>query len=126
MNNLIFSLNATMPVFLVMVVGYFLYKFGFTNDEFLKTANRFVFKITLPCLLLMDMMQCDIKKIFDGKYVLSLDLAKVLFPNISNTLLKEILNKGTYNVYVKNKKIILCLNYHYMYYSYLGIIKIVV
>ncbi len=70
MNNLIFSLNATMPVFLVMVVGYFLYKFGFTNDEFLKTANRFVFKITLPCLLLMDMMQCDIKKIFDGKYVL--------------------------------------------------------
>ena len=61
-----------MPVFLVMVVGYFLYKFGFTNDEFLKTANRFVFKITLPCLLLMDMMQCDIKKIFDGKYVLYL------------------------------------------------------
>ncbi|MBQ9449521.1 MAG: hypothetical protein IJU60_06590 [Acholeplasmatales bacterium] len=42
----------------------------------------------------------------DGKYVLSLDLAKVLFPNISNTLLKEILNKGTYNVYVKNKKLV--------------------
>ena len=42
----------------------------------------------------------------DGKYVLSFDLAKILFPNISNTLLQEVLKKASYTVYVKNKKLV--------------------
>ena len=70
MDNLIYSLNATMPVFLVMVVGYILRQMGMFTEEFLKVANKFNFNITLPALLLINMLECDIRSSFDGKYVL--------------------------------------------------------
>lgn len=70
MDNLIYSLNATMPVFLVMVAGYILRRMGMFTEEFLKVANKFNFNITLPALLLINMLDCDIRSCFDGKYVL--------------------------------------------------------
>ena len=53
MSNLIYSLNATMPVFLVIVVGYFLRRTGMLNEEYIKVSNKFNFNVTLPCLLLL-------------------------------------------------------------------------
>ena len=41
MDSLIYSLNATLPVFLVIVVGYVLKQIGILNDGFVKTANKF-------------------------------------------------------------------------------------
>lgn len=70
MSNLIYSLNATLPIFLVMAAGYILKQAGMLNDEFVKTANKFNFNVTLPALLLLNMMDCDIWNTFDGKYVL--------------------------------------------------------
>lgn len=70
MDNLIYSLNATMPVFLVMVAGYILRRTGMLNEEFIKVGNKFNFNVTLPCMLLLNMMDCDIRHTFDGKYVL--------------------------------------------------------
>lgn len=70
MDNLIYSLNATMPVFLVIVAGYILKRLGMFGEEFIKTGNKFNFNITLPCMLLLNMMECDIRHTFDGKYVL--------------------------------------------------------
>ena len=70
MDNLLYSLNAVIPVFLLIVVGYVLKRTGMLNDEFAKTANGFVYKITLPAMLLNNMMTCDIRHTFDGAYVL--------------------------------------------------------
>lgn len=70
MSNLIYSLNATMPIFLVMVVGYFLRRIKMLDESFIKTANKLNFNVLLPSLLLKNMMECDIKNTFDGKYVL--------------------------------------------------------
>ncbi|MCI8670279.1 MAG: AEC family transporter [Lachnospiraceae bacterium] len=70
MENLLYSLNAVIPVFLIIVVGYVLKRTGMLNDEFAKTANSFVYKITLPAMLLNNMMACDIRHTFDGAYVL--------------------------------------------------------
>lgn len=56
MSNLIYSLNATVPVFLVIVVGYVLKKIGWITPEFIKVANKINFKVTLPCLLIQDLM----------------------------------------------------------------------
>ncbi len=70
MDNLIYSLNATMPIFLVMAVGYILRRIGMVNEEFINVANKLCFKVTLPCMLLLNMMDCDIRHTFDGKYVL--------------------------------------------------------
>lgn len=70
MDSLIFSLNATIPIFLIMVVGYILKQVGMLNDEFVKTSNKFNFNVTLPALLLQDIIEADIRNNFDIKYVL--------------------------------------------------------
>ena len=40
MDNLIYSLNATMPIFFVMVVGYVLRRIGMIDEIFVKEANK--------------------------------------------------------------------------------------
>ena len=70
MDSLIYSLNATLPVFLVIVVGYVLKQIGILNDGFVKTANKFNFVVTLPVLLFVDLSTTDIIGDFDIKYVL--------------------------------------------------------
>ncbi len=69
MTNLIFSLNATIPIFLVIVVGYILKRIGMLGDKFVKDANKLNFNVTLPCLLVNDLMNCGIKENFEAKYV---------------------------------------------------------
>ena len=56
MENFIFSLNATIPVFAIIVVGNILRKIGIIDLNFSNIANKFVFKICLPCLLLSGSM----------------------------------------------------------------------
>lgn len=70
MENFIFSINVTLPIFLVMVIGYVLKQTGMLNEHFVAAANRFNFKVTLPCLLFRDISGVDIRAVFDVKYVL--------------------------------------------------------
>ena len=68
--NLIFSLNATLPVFLTMVAGWLLRRWGFLPKEFCKAADKLTFKITLPIMLFLDMSAVDILHDFQPKFVL--------------------------------------------------------
>lgn len=70
-----FSLNVTVPIFLVMVLGYVLKQMGMLNDNFVTVANKFNFKVTLPFMLFRDISSVDIRQVFDGKYVLFCALA---------------------------------------------------
>ena len=70
MENFIYSINVTMPIFLVMVIGYILRQIGMLNDNFVTVANKFNFKVTLPFMLFKDIAGVDIKAVFDIKYVL--------------------------------------------------------
>lgn len=70
MEQLLFSLNATIPVFLVMVVGYVLKQLKVVDEPFIKTLNRFNYKITLPVLLFRDISQSDFYSVWDTRYVL--------------------------------------------------------
>lgn len=70
MSNLLFSVNVTIPIFLVMVLGYFLRRIGMLNDNFVTTANKFNFKVTLPVLLFRDLSTVNIQEVFDLKFVL--------------------------------------------------------
>ena len=51
MENLIFSLNATVPIFLMMVLGMVFRKIGWMDVEFAEKMNKFVFLVPLPVLL---------------------------------------------------------------------------
>lgn len=70
MDNLIFSLNATIPVFLVMVTGYLFRQIKLLNDDFVKTLNAFNFKVTLPVLLFTDLAAADFYTAWDTRFVL--------------------------------------------------------
>lgn len=68
--NLIFSLNATIPVFLMMVFGGFIRKVHLLDDHTVQKINQFVFKALLPALLFMDLSTADFQKVWDTKFVL--------------------------------------------------------
>lgn len=70
LENFIYSINVTLPIFLVMVIGYILKQTGMLNDNFVTVANRFNFKVTLPFMLFKDISRVDIRAVFDIQYVL--------------------------------------------------------
>ena len=69
MENLIFSLNATIPIFLLMVLGVFFKKTGLFQENMINGINQFVFKVTLPVLLFGDLAKQDFAKAWNGKFV---------------------------------------------------------
>lgn len=78
MENFIFSINVTFPIFLVMVIGYVLKQIGMLNDNFVTVANKFNFKVTLPFMLFRDISGVNIREVFDLKYVLFCALVSTL------------------------------------------------
>jgi predicted permease len=70
MTELMFSLNATVPVFLLILLGFIICKIGIINDDFIKIANKFNFTITLPALLFKDLSSTDLSKNLDVNYIL--------------------------------------------------------
>lgn len=70
MEHLMFSLNATVPVFLIMVIGYILRLTKVMDASFVKTLNSFNYKITLPVLLFKDIAESNFYEVWDTSYVL--------------------------------------------------------
>lgn len=78
MSNLIFSLNGTIPIFAVMVLGYILKRRGLFTDEFVAIINRFVFRIALPLMIFQDLWHADFVTDFDIRFVVFCFLSTVL------------------------------------------------
>lgn len=70
MNNFIYSINVTMPIFLVMVIGWMLKQRGMLDEHFVSVTNKFNFQVTLPFMVFRDLSAVDIKAVFDFKYVM--------------------------------------------------------
>lgn len=47
----LFAFNAITPIVLLILLGFGLKRIGFVSDDFLQTANKFVFNVSLPVLL---------------------------------------------------------------------------
>ena len=70
LENILFSMNSTMPLFFIMLLGYVLHRTGFLSDAFVAGANKFVFYVALPVQLFRDLGKNDVRATFDGRYVL--------------------------------------------------------
>lgn len=68
--NLIFSLNATLPIFMMMVVGYVLKRIHFVDEKTTNVINKMVFKVFLPALLFIDLAKQDFVSMWDSSFVL--------------------------------------------------------
>ena len=91
LNNLIFSLNATMPIFFVMVIGWALKKFRFLDEATTGKLNQLVFKFFLPCYLFIDIAKEDFIAIWDTKMVVFCFTATLL--GIAIAILLSLLSK---------------------------------
>ena len=70
MSSFVFALNATLPVFLVILLGWFLMRIHLLNDAFLKVADQYVFKCALPVSLFLSIARMDLYSDFDPKFCL--------------------------------------------------------
>ena len=69
MENLLFSLNATVPVFLMMVLGLVFRKLGWLDETFADKMNKFVFMVPLPVLVFEDLATVDFAEVWDTRFV---------------------------------------------------------
>ena len=83
MENLIFSLNATVPVFLMMLLGLVFRKAGWIDDAFASKMNQFVFRVPLPLLVFSDLASVDFDKVWNMKFILFCFFVTVLSIGIS-------------------------------------------
>ena len=70
LNNFIFAVNATMPVFLIIILGKFLIKIGLINEQWTKVTDRFAFRVALPATLFIDIADMKIDPGSNAKLVI--------------------------------------------------------
>ncbi len=75
LNNLIFCLNATVPIFSLILLGMFLRKIQLVDDAFTARLNTLVFRVCLPALLFHDMYRTDYRTNWNTAYVVYCALA---------------------------------------------------
>lgn len=69
MDNLIFSLNAMMPLFFLMVVGMILRRTGVVGTDTANGMNKFVFTVGIPVLLFNDLATADLSDMWDPGFI---------------------------------------------------------
>lgn len=66
LDNLFFTLNAVMPIVVIIGLGYFLKQHRIIKEDFFPVLNRLCFRCCLPCLLFYNVYNLDnISKISD-------------------------------------------------------------
>lgn len=73
-----FAINATIPVFLVMVLGWHLMHIGMLNENFCSTGNKYVFKCALPASLFSSISAMDLYTDFNWQFCLFCALGTVV------------------------------------------------
>ncbi|MEQ2957074.1 AEC family transporter [Slackia piriformis] len=97
--HLIFSLNATMPVFLLMVLGIILRRIGVVDAAFASRLNMFVFCVALPVLLFRDISSVDLAQEWDARFVLDcalITLASIVFACAASVFVKSRAARGEF------------------------------
>jgi predicted permease len=62
--SLSFAVEVTLPISIIIVLGVFLKRIDWINDEFANIGSRLVFKLTLPCLLFVNIATTDLSASF--------------------------------------------------------------
>lgn len=70
MQNLVLSFNIIFPLFLLMVLGYFLKAVGMLDKTTLKKMNSIIFKAFLPCLIFYNVYTSEISDMFDKRLII--------------------------------------------------------
>lgn len=69
MENLILSVNVVLPIFLAIVLGYFLKSIGMLPESVQKPLNSLCFRVFLPIYLFENLYTTDLNAAFDARLV---------------------------------------------------------
>ncbi len=101
MENFIFSVNATMPVFMIIAAGFVLRRIGLIKEDFAGAANKFSFGVLFPVLLFRDISQSDISKLFGGGFAAFCFISTIIYFAAVRLLA---------GIFIKNKKSASCFS----------------
>ena len=59
MNSFIFALNATLPIVIMVVIGYVIKKLGLLDGGVAKVVNGIVFRVLLPAMLFLNIYNIE-------------------------------------------------------------------
>lgn len=59
MENILFALDAVLPIVILIALGYMLKKIGLFTSEFLTVANKFCFRVLLPVTLFLNIYKIE-------------------------------------------------------------------
>ncbi len=59
LDSILYSINNIMPMFIIVILGAILGKAKFVNDGFLSVCDKLVFKISLPCMLFVEIVSAE-------------------------------------------------------------------
>ena len=76
--DLIFSANVVVPIFFLIILGYFLTRIKLWDGHFLKVANEVCFKCLLPVLLFYNVATANIFEVFNLKLIVYVCLCACL------------------------------------------------
>ena len=69
-DNIVFTANVVAPVFLIIAVGYFSKRAGIINEAFVDVTSKFVFKVSLPVFIFLEISNLDLDQVFDVYQIL--------------------------------------------------------
>lgn len=69
LDDLSFALYITTPIFCILGLGIFFKRRGLITEEFARTGSDLVFKVTLPCLLFVKLVETDFRHLLPTQLV---------------------------------------------------------
>lgn len=93
MENLLFSLNAVLPLLLLITAGYIIARLNIVSRHFLGEANRFVFRVALPFMLCRNIYLTNFSDAFDPALV-GFALASILLITALGALIVPLFAKN--------------------------------
>ncbi len=69
MQNIIFSINVVVPIFVIVFLGIFLRRRNILNENFAAVSSNLSFQVSLPAMLFDDLAKTDLKGILDLKLI---------------------------------------------------------
>ncbi len=90
--EIVASLNITMPVFFMMMLGVLFRRLGWMTENFARELNRFVFQIPLPASVFMQLYRADFLSVWDLPFVLFcllVTVAQILIAVVLSLLIRK-------------------------------------
>ncbi|MCP1225552.1 AEC family transporter [Sebaldella sp. S0638] len=96
-DNFIFTINAVLPVFIMISLGYIFKRINLINENFISTANKFVYMAAITAYLFRSTAMTNFHEIIDLKFILFITAATSL-SFLSVWLIAELLFKDKSSV----------------------------